>query len=54
MFNLFSLLENETIEIFSMGERSKRKRKFGGIKVCKVDKITEYFINLKVKNETID
>ena len=34
VFNLFGLLENETMEMFSLGERSKSKRKVGGTKVC--------------------
>ena len=28
-FKLFRLLENETIEMFGMGERTKSKRKLG-------------------------
>ena len=39
------------MEMFSMGERSKSKRKFGGTKVCEVDEVREYFINPKIKNE---
>ena len=53
-FNLFRLLENETMEIFSMGERSNGKHKFGELKVCKTDKVREYFINPKTENETFD
>ena len=37
------------MEMFSMGERSKSKRELGGIKVCKADKVTQYFINPKVE-----
>ena len=44
-FNLFKLLENQTMETFSMGGRSKSKHKFGGIKVCEADEVSEYFIN---------
>ena len=36
-FNLFRLLENETLEMFSMRERRKRKHKFGGNKVRKAE-----------------
>ena len=53
-FNLFRLLENETMEIFSMGERSKSKHKFGGLKVCKTDEVRKYFINPKTENEAFD
>ena len=53
-FNLLRLLENETMEIFSMGERSKSKHKFGGLKVCETDKVREYFINPKTENEAFD
>ena len=41
--NFFRLLENETMEILSMGERSKSKYKFGGTKVCDADEVIEYF-----------
>ena len=37
--------------IFSMGERSKSKRKFGGTKVCEADEVREYFINPKTENK---
>ena len=43
--NLFKLLENQTMETFSMGRRSKSKHKFGGMKVCEADEVREYFIN---------
>ena len=36
--------------MFSMEERSKSKRKFGGTKVCEADKVREYFINPKIEN----
>ena len=42
------------MEIFSMGERSNGKHKFGELKVCKTDKVREYFINPKTENETFD
>ena len=45
------LLENETLQVFSMGERRKSKRKFGGTKVCEADKVKECFINPKIENE---
>ena len=48
--NLFRLLESETIEIFTMGKRSKSKYKFGGMKVCEVDKVREYFIKPEIEN----
>ena len=38
VFNLFRLLENETLEMFSMRERHKSKYKFGGNKVCKAER----------------
>ena len=47
-FNLFRLLENETIEMFSMGERNKSKHNFGGTKVCEAEELREYFINTEV------
>ena len=31
------------MEMFSMGERSKSKYKFGGTKVCDADEVIEYF-----------
>ena len=42
-FNLFRLLENETMDMFSMGERN-----------ASADKVREYFINPKVENEALD
>ena len=30
-------MENETMEIFSIGERSENKHKLGGTKVCEVE-----------------
>ena len=54
VFSLFRLLENETMEMFSIGEWSKSKHKFGGTKVCEAGKVREYFINPKVENESFD
>ena len=51
MFNLFRLLENETLETFSMGERRKSKHKFGGIKVWKAEEVKNYFVNSKIENK---
>ena len=42
------------MEIFSMGERSNGKHKFGELKVCKTDKVREYFINPKTENDAFD
>ena len=53
-FNLFRLLENETMGMFSIGEWSKSKHKFGGTKVCKAKEIRKYFINPKIENEVFD
>ena len=35
VFNLFKILENETVKIFSIREIHKSRRKFSGTKVCK-------------------
>ena len=51
MFNLFRLLENETLEIFSMRETRKTKHKFGGTKVYIADEVRKYFVNSKIENE---
>ena len=40
------------MEMFSTGEKSKSKSKFGGKKACEGDEVTEYFINPKTGNET--
>ena len=53
-FKLFRLLENETIEMFGMGERTKSKRKLGWTKVCKADEVINHFINPKVENEAFN
>ena len=39
--------------MFSMGERSKSKRKFSGKKIYKADEVREYFINPKIGNEAV-
>ena len=51
MFNLFRLLENEILEMFSIREKRKSKHKFGGAKVCKAEEVRKYFVNSKIKNE---
>ena len=51
MFNLFRLLENETLEMFSMRERPKSRHKFGGTKVWKADEVRKYFLNSKIEDE---
>ena len=51
--NLFRILENETMEIFSMGGQSKSKRKFGEVKVSEADEITVYFINPEIENSAL-
>ena len=51
MFNLFRLLENETLEMFSIRERRRSKHKFGGTKVCKAEEVRKYFVNSKIENE---
>ena len=52
-FNLFRLLEKETMEIFSMSGRNKSKHKFGGMKVCEAVEVIEYFINPEIENENL-
>ena len=53
VFNLLRLLENETMEIFSVGGQGKSKHKFGGIKVCEADEVREYSINPEIENEAL-
>ena len=48
-FNLFRILENEAMEMFIMGERSKSKYKLDEMKVCKGDEVIENFINSKIE-----
>ena len=50
---MFRLLENETTEMFSMGERSKSKCKFSGMKVCEADKDREYVKKAIIENEVL-
>ena len=38
------------MEMFSKGERSKSKHKFGGTKVCKAEYVREYFVDPKIEN----
>ena len=51
MFNLFRLLENGTLKIFSVQERRKSRHKFGGTKVCKAEEVRKYFVNPKIEIE---
>ena len=44
VFTLFRLLGNETLEMFSMEERSKSKHKFDGLKVCEAEGVRKCFI----------
>ena len=38
------------MEKISMGKQSKSKHKFGKMKVCEVEEVRGYFINLKIEN----
>ena len=49
MFNLFRLLENETLKIFSIWERRKSRHKFGATKVCKAKSARKLFLNPKIE-----
>ena len=51
MFNLFRLLENKTLEMFSMRERRKSKHKLARTKVCKTEEVRKYFVSSKIENE---
>ena len=51
MFNLFRLLENETLKIFSIRERRKSRHKFGGTKAFKAEELRKYFVNPKFEIE---
>ena len=44
-------MENETLKISSIRERRKNRRRFGRTKVCKVEKVTKYFVNPKIEIE---
>ena len=50
-FNLFRLLQNETLKAFSIRERHKRRNKFGETKVCKAEEVRKYFVNPKTEIE---
>ena len=50
-FSLFRLLKNETLEMFVMRERRKRKHKFGRNKVCKGEEVRKCFVNPEIENE---
>ena len=39
------------MKMFSKGESSKSKHKFGGTKVYEAEKLRECFINPKIENE---
>ena len=51
MFNLFRLLEKETLQMCSMYERRKSTHRSGGIKVCKAKVVRKYFVDSKIENE---
>ena len=50
---LFRLLEKETLKIFSVQERHKRRHKFGGTNVCKSEEVRNYFVNPKSEIEVL-
>ena len=52
VFNLFSLLENETLQMLNMPER--RKHKSGRTKVCKAEEGRRYFVNSKIETDVFD
>ena len=47
-FNLFRLLENDIMELFSIGVRKESKHEFAEREVYKVWKVKECFINTKI------
>ena len=49
MFNIFRLLENEILKIFSIRERRNSRQEFGGTKVCKAEEERKYFVNPKIE-----
>ena len=51
IYNLFTLLENKRLEMFSKRERRKSKHKFGGTTVRKAEEVRKYFGNPKIENE---
>ena len=50
MFNLFRLLENKTLEMFS-SEKDTKANIFGGTKVLQNEEVRKYFVNSKNENE---
>ena len=50
-FNLFRLLEKETLEMCSMLKSRKSNYKFGGTKVCNTEEVRKYFVSSKIENE---
>ena len=49
--NLFRLLENKILKIFSIQERYKSRQKFGRSNVSKTEEVRKYFVNLKLEIE---
>ena len=54
MFNLFRLLENKTLKIFSIRERRESRHRFGGTEVCKAEEVRKYFVNPKIEIEVFN
>ena len=54
VFNLFTLVDSKTLEMFSKQKRRKDKHKFGGTKFWKAEEVTKYFVNSKTENEVFD
>ena len=48
------LLENETLKMFSIRERRKKRQIFGGTKVCKADEVRKYFANTRIVIEVFN
>ena len=48
MFNLFRLLGNETLKIFSIRERRKSRHEFAVTKVCKAEEVRKNIGNPKI------
>ena len=51
VFNIFRLLLNETLKIFSIRERRWSRHKFGGTKFYKAEEVRKTFLNPKIKFE---
>ena len=49
MFNLFKLLEQETLKVFGIRERRKSRHKFDGTKVFKSEEVRKCFVNSKIQ-----